>query len=155
VLNTSHGEGQCLPLMEFMSCGKPAVSPRNTAMVDYIDHDNAFVIDSQTEPTFWPHDPRQAVRALRYRLDWGSLVEALHESYHVAQHDPARYVRMAAHAKDSLEQFCSSSVVRRRLQAFLAQRIIETGQTEPINTGLAVEAQPHAEAADASTFVAL
>lgn len=42
VVNSSYGEGQCLPLMEFMSCGKPAIAPVNTAMADYISGDNAF-----------------------------------------------------------------------------------------------------------------
>ena len=56
VVNTSYGEGQCLPLMEFMSSGKPAVAPRNTAMIDYIDADNAFIVDSSEEATAWPHD---------------------------------------------------------------------------------------------------
>ena len=54
VVNTSYGEGQCLPLMEFMSSGKPAVAPRNTAMIDYIDADNAFIVDSSEEATAWP-----------------------------------------------------------------------------------------------------
>ncbi len=45
VVNTSYGEGQCLPLMEFMSCGKPAVAPCTTAMIDYLSADNAFLID--------------------------------------------------------------------------------------------------------------
>lgn len=57
VVNSSYGEGQCLPLMEFMSCGRLAIAPLNTAMADYIDHDNAFVVESTEELTAWPHDP--------------------------------------------------------------------------------------------------
>ncbi|AIY42856.1 Glycosyltransferase [Collimonas arenae] len=123
ILNTSHGEGQCLPLMEFMSCGKPAIAPRNTAMADYIDSDNAFVLDSNTEPSHWPHDPRQAYRTLRYRIDWGTLLAAYKESYRVAKQDPARYWQMADHAVQRLQQHCSHAVVKERLESFLASRI--------------------------------
>ncbi|HWX01924.1 glycosyltransferase [Collimonas sp.] len=123
VLNTSHGEGQCLPLMEFMSCGKPAIAPVNTAMADYIDRDNAFVLDSSTEPSHWPHDPRQAYRTLRYRIDWGTLLAAYKESYRVAKQDPQRYWQMAEHAVQSLQQHCSRAVVKQRLDAFLSERI--------------------------------
>ena len=62
--------------MEFMSSGKPAVAPRNTAMIDYIDADNAFIVDSSEEATAWPHDPRAAYRTLRYITDWESLCRA-------------------------------------------------------------------------------
>jgi len=123
VLNTSHGEGQCLPLMEFMSCGKPAIAPVNTAMADYIDGDNAFVLDSSTEPSHWPHDPRQAYRTLRYRIDWGTLLAAYKDSYRVARQDPQRYWRMAEHAVQRLQQHCSRAVVKQRLEDFLSDRL--------------------------------
>ncbi len=89
VVNSSYGEGQCLPLMEFMSCGRPAIAPLNTAMADYIDHDNAFVVDSTEELTAWPHDPRAAYRALRYVTDWDSLCSAYRASYDVAKTTPS------------------------------------------------------------------
>ena len=120
VLNTSHGEGQCLPLMEFMSCGKPAVAPRNTAMADYIDSYNAFVLDSSAEPSNWPHDPRRAYRTLRYRIDWTTLLDAYKESYRVAKHDPARYQKMAEHAVRKLQLHCSRAVVKERLETFFS-----------------------------------
>ncbi|MEO6919493.1 MAG: glycosyltransferase [Collimonas sp.] len=120
VLNTSHGEGQCLPLMEFMSCGKPAIAPRNTAMADYIDSDNAFVLDSNTEPSHWPHDPRQAYRTLRYRIDWATLLKAYKDSYEVAKKEPEKYARMAEHAVNSLQLHCSRAVVKQRLQDFIS-----------------------------------
>mgnify|MGYP003945750237 FL=1 len=120
VLNTSHGEGQCLPLMEFMSCGKPAIAPRNTAMADYIDNENAFVLDSSTEPSHWPHDPRQAYRTLRYRIDWGTLLAAYKDSYRVARHEPGKYWQMAEHAVRRLQRHCSHAVTRERLLACFA-----------------------------------
>ncbi|PRC93962.1 glycosyltransferase [Solimicrobium silvestre] len=119
VVNTSHGEGQCLPLMEFMSCGIPAITPDHTAMVDYINGDNAFVVSSSTEPSHWPHDPRQAYRTLRYRIDWGSLRDAYLDSYHVFKHDQARYKKMAESAVTGLQKHCSQAVIAQRLREFI------------------------------------
>ena len=121
VVNTSYGEGQCLPLMEFMSCGKPAVAPRTTAMIDYLSTANAFLIDSTDELTAWPHDPRKAFRTLRYVTNWASLCQAYQASYEVAKNHPAHYAQMSAQAVDSLQGFCSQTVAEQRLQMFLAQ----------------------------------
>ncbi|MDN6872631.1 glycosyltransferase family 1 protein [Pseudomonas citronellolis] len=120
VVNTSYGEGQCLPLMEFMSCGKPAIAPRNTAMLDYIDSDNAFVVDCTEELTAWPHDPRAAYRTLRYITNWDSLLAAYQESYRVAKEDPQRYAHMSEAAVNALQAFCSLEQAQARLSAFLA-----------------------------------
>ncbi len=118
-VNASRCEGLCLPLMEFMSCGKPAVAPRNTAMIDYIDADNAFIVDSSEEATAWPHDPRAAYRTLRYITDWESLCRAYRASFEVARQEPERYARMSAHASASLERFCSRKLAVERLRRFL------------------------------------
>ncbi len=126
VVNSSFGEGQCLPLMEFMSCGKPAVAPCNTAMADYIDRDNAFIVDSTDELTAWPHDPRAAYRTLRYITNWDSLCSAYQASYEVAKADDERYARMSAHAVNSLEKFCSQASTEQRLEAFFAQLLQRT-----------------------------
>lgn len=120
VVNTAYGEGQCLPLMEFMSCGKPAVAPRTTAMLDYLDADNAFIIATTDELTAWPHDPRRAFRTLRYITNWASLCTAYRASYEVAKGDPERYSRMSAHAVASLKTFCSQATAEQRLKVFLA-----------------------------------
>lgn len=121
VVNTSYGEGQCLPLMEFMSCGKPAVAPCTTAMIDYLNADNAFLIESTEEFTAWPHDPRSAYRTLRYAANWASICAAYRASYEVAKNQPQRYAKMSAQAVDSLQGFCSQAVAEQRLQAFFAQ----------------------------------
>lgn len=133
VVNTSYGEGQCLPLMEFMSCGKPAVAPRTTAMIDYLDADNAFLIDSTDELTAWPHDPRKAFRTLRYITNWASLCTAYQASYAVAMDDPQRYARMSAHAVTSLQNFCSQATAEQRLKEFLA-RLFETRAAAAMET---------------------
>lgn len=120
-VNTSHGEGQCLPLMETMACGKPAVTPCHSGIADYATNDNAFLVRSNLEPTCWPHDPRQASRALRNRIDFESLVEAYLDSYNTAKTDPARYARMAEHAHQALRRRCSIAVTEERLSSLLAQ----------------------------------
>ncbi|RAI67284.1 glycosyltransferase family 1 protein [Pseudomonas fluorescens] len=129
VVNTSYGEGQCLPLMEFMSCGKPAVAPRTTAMIDYLDADNAFLIDSTDELTAWPHDPRRAFRTLRYVTNWASLCRAYQSSYDVAKGDPERYARMSVHAVASLKKFCSQATAEQRLGVFF-QHLFENHAVE-------------------------
>ncbi len=118
-VNTSHGEGQCLPLMEYMSAGKPAVAPRHTAMTDYISVNNAFIVKSHLEPTIWPHDPREAFRTRRHRIDFDSLLQAYRESYVVATGDPARYARMSANAHETLRTHCSRGRLRAGLMQFL------------------------------------
>ncbi len=121
-VNSSHGEGQCLPLMEFMSAGKPAIAPDHTAMADYLDSDNAFVVASNREWTHWPHDPRALKRTFRYRIDWQSLHDAYQQSYVVAREDDVRYQHMSEAAVESLRAHCSQQVIHASLAAFIAQR---------------------------------
>ncbi|QXI15774.1 glycosyltransferase [Pseudomonas hamedanensis] len=127
VVNSSYGEGQCLPLMEFMSCGKPAIAPLNTAMADYVSSDNAFIVDFTEELTAWPHDPRAAYRTLRYITDWDSLCLAYRTSYDVAKADEPRYAAMSAAAIGSLQRFCSQASTEQRLRAFFAQPLRTVG----------------------------
>jgi len=114
-INASTNEGQCLPLMEFMSAGRPAISPLHTAMLDYISPRNAFVVETFAHPASWPHDPREAVRTERNTTRFPSLVRAYRESFRVARHDPARYADMSAEATEALACFCSDDVVEERL----------------------------------------
>jgi glycosyltransferase involved in cell wall biosynthesis len=118
-VNTSHGEGQCLPLMEYMSAGKPAIAPAHTAMADYINPGNAFILKSDLEPTIWPHDPREAMRTRRHRIDFESLLTAYQESYDVAKHDQARYAMMSAAAHHDLQGHCSRAKILAALEDFL------------------------------------
>jgi len=119
VVNTAHGEGQCLPLMEFMSAGKPAVAPDHSAMADYIDASNAFVVRSSEEWTHWPHDPRLVLRAFRYRINWESLRDAYLASWRVATGQPAEYLRMSRQAHQTLRQHCGRKAIAAQLKQFL------------------------------------
>jgi len=118
-VNTSTGEGQCLPLMEYLSAGKPAVTPAHTAMADYITPGNAFIVASDHEPGIWPHDPREAVRTRRHRLEFDSLVAAYAESYETAKGNPARYRAMAAAAHTDLQRHCARDVILPALMDFM------------------------------------
>lgn len=118
-LNASHGEGQCLPLMEYMSAGKVAIAPRHTSMADYIDENCAFIVDSSPELGAWPHDPRQAFRTTRQRIHYQSLVSAFRCAYYVARHEPEVHAAMSRAAVESQRRYCSMEVVRSRLLASL------------------------------------
>jgi glycosyltransferase involved in cell wall biosynthesis len=132
-VNTSHGEGQCLPLMEYMACGKPAIAPRHTAMLDYIDESCAFVVDSFPVLGTWPHDMRQAFRTLREQIQFSSLVTAYRSSYYVVRNEPKTYQYMAAAAVDSLRTYCSQALMRPRLEKFLRTIIAsDARQTESL-----------------------
>lgn len=119
VVNASHGEGQCLPLMEFLSCGKPALAPRHSAMADYIDGEVAFVVDSWLDATAWPHDPRLAYRTLRHQIDWQSLLQAYRDAYRTYREDPARYAVLSRNAVARMQGHCSREAAAARLSAFL------------------------------------
>lgn len=120
IVNASRGEGQCLPLMEFMSSGVPAIAPRNTAMLDYIDAGNAFLVESSPELAYWPHDPRQVYRTFWHRINWQTLYQAFVDSEEVCRKSPGRYRQMGAAAIASLQQFCSMDVARESLREFLS-----------------------------------
>jgi glycosyltransferase involved in cell wall biosynthesis len=115
-VNTSTGEGQCLPLMEFMSAGRPAVTPSHTAMLDYVTGDNSFVVGSTLRLTSWPHDPRQAISCMQYAINFSQLIQCYRDSFDVAKNRPQQYAAMSAAASAALKRFCCDEVVSSRLQ---------------------------------------
>ncbi|MCB2254302.1 glycosyltransferase [Pseudomonas chlororaphis] len=119
-VNASRCEGLCLPLMEFMACGKPAIAPQHTAMQDYIDEDVAFIVKSSQEPAIWPQDSRILFRTLRHRPDWGSLKTAYQDSYRMARENPERYQAMSLAAARRMQDYSSFAGVQARLRDFLA-----------------------------------
>ncbi|WP_256585107.1 MULTISPECIES: glycosyltransferase [unclassified Pseudomonas] len=117
-VNASRCEGLCLPLMEFMACGKPAIAPNHTAMKDYIDDSVAFIVRSSEELTIWPQDTRIIYRTLRQRPDWGSLKTAYENSYRIAKEQPQMYRRMSDAAIERMRDYCGFVQVQRRLTDF-------------------------------------
>jgi glycosyltransferase involved in cell wall biosynthesis len=118
-VNASHGEGQCLPLMEFLSCGKPAIAPRHSAMADYIDEQVGFVVDSWLDATAWSHDPRLAYRTQRHQIDWASLKAAYLAAYHCAKNEPERYRQLSRNAVVRMREHCSREAAMQTLSSFL------------------------------------
>ncbi len=119
VVNASHGEGQCLPLMEFLSCGIPAIAPRNSAMEEYISPQIAFVVNSWLDATAWPHDPRLAYRTLRHQLDWESLVQCYKNAYHCSKETPDVYKKMSSAAVEKMRHHCSLDSATKKLASIL------------------------------------
>jgi hypothetical protein len=127
--------------MEYMSAGVPAVACRHTSMNDYVNDACAFVVESSLEPGAWPHDQRQALRTMRQRIHYQSLVNAYRNSYHVAKYEPDVYAAMSNAAARSLERYCSMRVVRPRLERFLHSLLPE--QAEPLTAiGIGASSQP-------------
>ncbi|MBX9407390.1 glycosyltransferase [Pseudomonas baetica] len=120
-VNASRCEGLCLPLMEFMSSGKPVIAPDHTAMEDYIDDAVAFVVKSSEELTIWPQDTRIIYRTLRYRPDWGSLQNAYEQSYRMAKTQPQDYQRMSAAAVQRMHDYCAFAPVQKRMADFFGR----------------------------------
>ena len=127
-VNASSGEGLCLPLMEFLCAGKPAIAPVHTAMADYIDDQLAFPLKCSLEPFCWPHDPTGIFMTHRHRLNWQSLVEAYRASYGVAKSVPDRYRAMSRQAFSRMQTFASVDVVAAPLGALLESVMREREQ---------------------------
>ncbi len=120
-VNASGAEGQCLPLLEFMAEGVPAIAPDHTAMESYISRDNAFIVRSSLEPQAWPIDPRRAYRTTTQRIDWDSLRQCFVESSALIESDPDRVHAMGRAAAVVTAEHCSSSKVQGLLARFLAE----------------------------------
>ncbi|MBF0677174.1 glycosyltransferase [Pseudomonas sp.] len=119
VVNASYGEGQCLPLMEFLSCGKPAIAPRHSGMTDYINEDVAFVVDSWRDASAWPHDPRLACRTRRHHVSWEALTQAYAEAYLTFKEHPERYKYMSEQAISAMQVHCSRAAAVAKLEPLL------------------------------------
>ncbi len=118
-VNASGAEGQCLPLLEFMVEGVPAIAPNHTAMESYITAENSFIVRSSLEPQAWPIDPRRAYRTTTQRIDWDSLRRCFLESAAVMEREPDRYCEMSKAAAASVAEQFSSHKVSWDLAGFL------------------------------------
>ena len=118
-VNASSGEGLCLPLLEFLSAGKPVIAPTHTAMADYVDEQLAFVVRCSAEPFCWPHDPTGIFCTHRHRLNWHSLMQAFQASYAVATQQPEQYNSMSQCGFAKMQAFASVDAVSSPLGEFL------------------------------------
>tara|TARA_R110000796_G_scaffold241303_1_gene362655 strand:+ start:8249 stop:9694 length:1446 start_codon:yes stop_codon:yes gene_type:complete len=118
-VNASSCEGLCLPLMEFLASGRPAIAPNHSAMADYLSADMAFLLKTSLEPSCWPHDPTGMLYTHRHRLNWESLMDAYRASYKLAKEDPARYQTMSSNGYRQMRSFASIKAVSALLKDFL------------------------------------
>jgi glycosyltransferase involved in cell wall biosynthesis len=120
-LNTSHGEGSCLPLQSFLAAGRPAVAPGHTGMADSVDDRCAFVIEAHPEPTCFPIDLEGPNLTRWYRLVWQSLSDQLRASYDVARNDLGRYRAMSEAGRQRMARLTHPDSVWPVLSAALEQ----------------------------------
>lgn len=97
-LCTSRCEGQNLPLLEAMASGVVPVSTNNTAMADYIDERNAFVIESRKVLV----DNQNATAHRDRPLHW----------YEANEYDTLRALKASATADDATLTAKSQAAVR-------------------------------------------
>lgn len=119
-VNASKAEGQCLPLLEFMAEGVPAIAPCHTAMASYINDDNAFVVESSLVATCWPQDPREYDKTFFYRIDWSSLHQCYLQSAKIALEDEHKYRHMGFNAAKTVRENYSLSEVGDLLRNYLS-----------------------------------
>lgn len=115
-VNTSLAEGQCLPLLEFMAEGVPAISPDHTAMSTYINDHNSYIVRSSKQPHIWPNDPRRAYRTVSHRIDWDDLRHCFLASAAVT---PERYRAMSIAASNEVRRHYSVDKAYRQLRRVL------------------------------------
>src|SRR5690606_13171863 len=118
-INASNAEGLCLPLMEFLSAGKPALAPRHTAMLDYLDEDVARLVETSEELASRSHDPVGILGSRRHRLNWDSLMQGYRDCHALARTNPDAYQRMSVNGWQRMQQLSETSVVAAELKAFL------------------------------------
>lgn len=141
VVNSSYGEGQCLPLMEYLSSGKPAIAPRHSAMLDYMDEKVGFVVRSFADYSAWPHDPRIAYRTERQQIDWSSLVDCYQQAYVCFTQDPERYKQMSLQAMQRMQEHCSQAHVLQQLRRIFGMNPAQVQRytTEQLSQRLSAE----------------
>lgn len=121
IVNNAVGEGQCLPLVEFMSAGVPAIAPNHTAMRDYVFGSNSIVLEHSKVWTSWSHDSRLLYRCFSFPVIWESLRDAFLESYEIATSDFAKYESMSSNARSTLESVYSARIAGEALIDFMAE----------------------------------
>jgi hypothetical protein len=115
-LQTTKAEGNCLPLMNFLSAGRPGISPCHSAISDYFDEQVGFVIDSRPEPAVWPHDPQLRFRTTWGRVVWPSAVDAIRRSYDEATKGDGGYQRRSQAARERMRNWASLERVEARVR---------------------------------------
>ena len=115
----TRAEGACLPLMQWLAAGRPAVATCHTAIQDYFSPAQGLVVESHPEPCPWPHDPSQVLRTHWQRIVWSSLAQQLERAYRMVVEDPVRYRDMSHEARRVSRERHHPDVVGPRLRKAL------------------------------------
>lgn len=83
--NLSFAEGQFLPILEAMSVGTVAISPDSTAMGDYINSENSFVVPSRLVKCNPKSNAFQSDQFNWYEPDLSIALEQLEYSYQITK----------------------------------------------------------------------
>ncbi len=118
---TTRAEGNCLPLMNYLAAGRPGISPNHSAIGDYFDNSIGYVIESDQEPTAWPHDTRLRIRTTWGRLLWTSCRDQLKESYELVTSQPQAYEKLSQRCRSKMSAWASVTAVSEKLDQALAQ----------------------------------
>ncbi|HTI51059.1 MAG TPA: hypothetical protein VL475_08910, partial [Planctomycetaceae bacterium] len=131
-ITSTRAEGNCLPLMDYLAAGRPAISPRHTAISDYFGKHAGFEVDSHPEPTAWPQDRARRCRTSWHRLVWTSLADRIRHSYEVATEERHIYERLAAQSRQTIEQWSHPKRVAVCLQEAISAVIAGSEQDSSI-----------------------
>lgn len=118
-VTTTHAEGNCLPVMNYLAAARPAITPSHTAIADYFSEEIGFPVDCSDEPAAWPQDPLFRCRTTWSRLNWASFVDALQNSHQLVRDDLPSYVSLGNEASRQLRALAHPDSVRPRLHAAL------------------------------------
>jgi glycosyltransferase involved in cell wall biosynthesis len=128
-VNTSKAEGACLPLQQSLAAGRPSIAPDHTSMADFMDDQIGFIIRTNPEPTYWPHDPEQRTETFWNRMVWSDLRDHMLAAVEMVEDDPARYREMAEAARAKMAGYASRGVVEEALREALDHLpTVETGR---------------------------
>jgi glycosyltransferase involved in cell wall biosynthesis len=122
-LCTAVAEGQNLPLLEAMAHGVVPVTTRHTAMLDYIDDDNAIIVRDHSIPNDCEHFAACAAdKPFRInRCEFSDVYEALMRSARLAEADRSSIsYRSADTVRERYSYEAVWALVQSRLQSLAA-----------------------------------
>jgi glycosyltransferase involved in cell wall biosynthesis len=111
--NMSFAEGQFLPILEAMSVGTVAISPDSTAMADYINSANSFVVDSKLVKCDSRSNAFHGIEFNWFEPDLKMAVEQLESSYAVSK---SVYKRKSKKAIATVKKVYGSETISRVLK---------------------------------------
>jgi hypothetical protein len=118
-VQSTKAEGNCLPLMNYLAAGRPAVSPDHSSMSDYFSSRSGFVVESHQEPAAWPHDRRLRLRTSWARIVWTSLRDQIAASHRLVRGRPGEYTALAESCRTAMRTWAGRAEVTERLDAAL------------------------------------